>query len=325
MHTRVTELLGKALEFQMLRRDELLFLLSFDENSLEASHIRLAGNEVRKKRFQNQAMLLCQTGAESFPCSADCVFCSFAKSNCREAYHYVSLQELVNVQKHIAGQNIYAHFLMFMHNSEFETICRYAETARKNLSDTIKLVVNCGDLTEEQFAYLKSLGVSGAYHVVRLGEGKDTLLSREQRIQTIKIIKKIGLDWYTCCEPVGAEHTAEEIIDQILISREYECFQNAVMRRISVADGVKDRSPISLLRSAQIVAVVSLAMVGNKNLSSIAIHEPDLLGLTAGANSIYCEFGSNPRDNNRETQNGRGYSVQECKQMLFDTGFDRFM
>lgn len=158
-----------------------------------------------------------------------------------------------------------------------------------------------------------------------MGEGRDTALSTQDRIKTIENIRDLNMEWYTCCEPIGPEHSNEEIIDQILLAQKLSCFQNAVMRRISVTKEMQNRGIISLLRSAQIVAIVILAMNGNQELSSIAIHEPDLLGLYAGANCIYAEFGVNPRDNTQDTTKSRGYSVKDCKTMLKECGYKELM
>lgn len=318
---KINTILEKACSGIPLSREEVLALIKIDENTLEADSIRQAGRYISRKRFGSRAMLLCQTGIEAFPCIADCKFCSFGKSSFSEELWKISEKELHAVTKQITGQGVFAHFLLFMHNSLFESLLSSVEKAKKYLPKGTNLVMNCGDLERIQISELKNAGVTGFYHVLRLGEEVDTTLKKRDRIQTIEFLKQEGLDWYTCCEPVGPEHCAEEIADQIMLSRELSCFQNAVMRRICVTASMRDRGKISLLRSAQLVAIVALAMVGNRELSSIAVHEPDLLGLYAGANCIYAEFGVNPRDKEKETSRSRGFSIEKCKDMLKDSGF----
>ena len=308
-------------------RSELLHLLSLDPYGMESDFLRSAAKSISRKRFGTKSMLLCQTGIESFPCSADCAFCNFGQSTFTQEVSRISNDALLLINNTLIHQKgAYAHFLLFMHTFDFSFMLDIVERTRKALPNNIDIVINCGDLEFTQVQELKSAGVSGAYHVLRLGEGKDTTIQPEERIKSIADLKKVGLDWYTCCEPIGPEHTNEEIIDQILLSSEYECFQNAVMRRICVpGSALASRGQIDLLRSAQIVAVLTLAMIGNKELSSIAIHEPDLLGLSSGANCIYAEFGVNPRDLATDTSDGRAYSLQDCKAMLHDVGYDSLM
>jgi len=323
----IQNILDKALLDIALNRGELISLLSLDANSTQADALRLVGRHITKERFGMKSMLLCQTGVESFPCPADCVFCSFRQSAYTEPAWRIEDEHLTKINSIIShAQGIYAHFLLFMHTFDFSHMLRVIEKTRAQLPAGTSVVVNCGDVDAVQAKELKAAGADGAYHVVRLREGQDTQLNPTHRINTIKLLKDANLDWYTCCEPIGAEHSNEEIIDNILLSTEYNCFQNAVMRRITVPDSIlESKGQISLLRSAQIVAVVAIAMRHNTQLSSIAIHEPDLLGLTSGANCIYAEFGSNPRDMTAETSHGRGHSPEYCRAILRDVGFNSLM
>jgi hypothetical protein len=45
-------------------------------------------------------------------------------------------------------------------------------------------------------------------------------LSREKRIKTIRVLKDVGLLWMNCVEPVGPEHSVEEIVDLMLLARD---------------------------------------------------------------------------------------------------------
>ena len=56
-------------------------------------------------------------------------------------------------------------------------------------------------------------------------------------------------------------------------------------------------------------------------LENIAVHEPNLLGLAAGANVVYAETGANPRDTKPDTEAGRGLDVSACRRMLYEAGF----
>lgn len=320
-------ILEKALSGISLDRGELLHLLELEPNSADAAMLRLIGGRLSKQRFGGKAMLLCQTGIEAFPCPADCRFCSFGKTRSTlEPYRIPEKQlDAVNAMIHAEG-DVYAHFLLFMHTFDFSFMLQSVERTRAALPSGTQVVLNCGDLDSVQLEELKSAGANGVYHVLRLGEGVDTNLTPEQRIRTIDAIKKTNLDWYTCCEPVGPEHSNTELLDKILFAAERECFQNAVMRRISVpGTALYEKGQISLLRSAQLVAVVAIAMLQNPHLSSIAIHEPDLLGLTAGANCVYAEYGVNPRDTELDTSKGRGFTAARCRAMLQDCEYTSLM
>lgn len=323
----VRQTLDNALSGKRPTREQLLELLALPSHSIAADYVRLTGRAVSQHRFGDAAMLLAQTGVESFPCPADCSFCSFARSQYDAVPWRISTEQLLAINQLLAKEeHLFAHFLLFMHTFDFESLLRMVAETRAELPEHVQVIVNCGDMDRAQVAEVRSAGASGFYHVLRLGEGRDTALTPQERKNSIECMLAEGLDWYTCCEPIGPEHTNEEIVDQILFAAERECFQNAVMRRIAVpGTTLASRGQIDLLRSAQIVAVVALAMLENPHLSSIAIHEPDLLGLTSGANCVYAEFGSNPRDTVADTRSGRAFSPDACREMLWDAGYRRFM
>jgi biotin synthase len=211
---------------------------------------------------------------------------------------------------------------MTMHTFDFERLVRIVRMVRERIPRGTQIVVNIGDFGQDQARDLKAAGVNGAYHVCRLREGSDTSLPPEQRKATIRCIKDAGLDWYYCCEPIGPEHTPQELADQIFVGLEYGCFQHAAMRRVYIPSApLAGRGQISELRLAQATAVVALATLACSETKSIAVHEPNLLGLTGGANTVYAETGANPRDTEKDTTGHRGRDIKDCKRMLYEAGF----
>ena len=65
---------------------------------------------------------------------------------------------------------------------------------------------------------------------------------------------------------------------------------------------------------AHILAVVRLAL-GHATPGNCT-HEPNVIGAAAGANLLWAETGSNPRDIEKETEGKRGMSVQQCRQIF---------
>ncbi len=94
------------------------------------------------------------------------------------------------------------------------------------------------------------------------------------------------------------------------------------MRRVHIPSSpLAPYGQVSELRLAQVVAVVTLATLGCPDTRSIAVHEPNLIGLTSGANTVYAETGANPRDTEKDTAGHRGRDIGACKQMLYEAGF----
>jgi biotin synthase len=98
------------------------------------------------------------------------------------------------------------------------------------------------------------------------------------------------------------------------------------MRRVYVPGVPLSRNgQITERRLAQVVAVVALASLACEQTKNIAVHEPNLLGLAAGANVVYAESGANPRDTDANTEKNRGLDMAGCRKMLYEAGFTRLL
>jgi biotin synthase len=304
-------------------RKECAYLLDLVPTSLEASSLRAAADWISRKRFNNQSILLGQIGIDSAPCPGDCQFCAFGQTHTAQLPNRMCQEEILQrARAFTQGNDLYALFLMTMHTFDFDFLLETVTAVRAAIPSHTRIVVNIGDFDAVQADLLHQSGVSGAYHVRRLREGIDTKLDPEDRMNTIETIRKAGMDWYTCCEPIGPEHSTQELVDQLFLGIDLGCFQHAAMRRVPVPKtALAKKGQISNLRLAQVVAVVTLASLACPETRTVAVHEPNLLGLVSGANSIYAEAGANPRDEEKDTENNRGMDVANCRRMLAEAGF----
>jgi biotin synthase len=140
-------------------------------------------------------------------------------------------------------------------------------------------------------------------------------------LNTVRAASKAGLFVGTCVEPIGPEHSIDEIAEKILIGRDMEPCYSGAMRRISIPGSeLEHYGMISEYRLAFLVAVVRLAM--GRDLIGNCTHEPNLLGPVAGANLFWAEVGTNPRDTESETSKGRGMDVKSCMEMFKEADFN---
>lgn len=320
---KVRDILESALSGAAPSRDACEKLLTFSEHSMEAAQTRAVADHLSRQRYDNKAMLLGQIGVETAACPGNCRFCVFGKDHTTFPEVRMTREQLIErLHDFVRGGALYALFLMYMHEYDFSQLLETVSTVATELDGRCELVVNVGDFDLEQAWDLQAAGADGAYHVCRLREGEDTDLAPEARKQTIEVIRDAELKWYYCCEPVGPEHTPRELVDQMFLGVERGCFQHAAMRRVWLPDSpLADRGQISELRLAQIVAVVTLASLGSPETRNIAVHEPNLIGLTSGANVVYAECGINPRDTAEDTASGRGLDTEACRKMLYEAGF----
>ena len=263
-------ILEKAENGIPLNREDCRYLLHLDEKSLEAGVLRATAASIIRSKNENSAIILGQIGVDVKPCSGGCRFCTFGEKHTH--FNCVRMSE--------------------------EEYLKSVELARKIAPPTTQIWANVGDTTLEGYQALHEAGVTGIYHVCRLREGIDTDLRPEDRIKSMHNALEAGLELYTCCEPIGPEHSVDELVDNIFIGIEMDIYQHAAMRRVAVPGApLAHYGQISELRLAQIVAVIALASATVPTMAYMGAHEPNELCYTAGANIITAESGANPRDN----------------------------
>ena len=319
----IDRILQRSLDGYAPSREDCVSLLKIRPDSLEARALVAVADTVSRQRFGQAAMLLSQIGIETAPCPGNCGFCVFGEGHTRFQRNQLSAEEIVaRAQAFAQGGDLYALFLMTMHDFALDRLLEVIHVVRACVPPQTQIVVNIGDFDAAQAKELRAAGVRGAYHVCRLREGTDTNLLPEERKKTFRTIRDAGLDFYYCCEPIGPEHTPEELVEQMFLGIEHGCFQHAAMRRVFVPGmPLSSRGQITELRLAQVVAVVALATLGCRETQNIAVHEPNLLGLTAGANVVYAETGANPRDTEGDTSTNRGLDITAARKMLYEAGF----
>ena len=127
-------------------------------------------------------------------------------------------------------------------------------------------------------------------------------------------VRYAGLDLYYCVEPIGPEHTYEELADEMLRAREYKVNMMAVMGRVGVpGTRFADSGEITELELTKIAAVAGLVTAPGKSMN---VHEPKKMPLLAGVNQLYAEIGINPRDTSEKTEDNRGKGIRETVKLL---------
>jgi biotin synthase len=319
---KLKHILNDALAHESPSRHEAAWLIrEVDPLSVENYALMAAADRLTRASSGNRGEIHAQIGVNLAPCPFNCGFCSFAaQSGLVTEKLEISPEEVVARASRFVAEGANAIYLMTCGDHDFDSYLRVAELVRASLPAGIPLVANTGDLSPSQAQSLAGAGFQGAYHVVRMGEGRDTAIAPRQRLATMRAILDAGLRLAYCVEPIGPEHAVEEIVDRIFIGKDYGVWFSGAMRRISVADtALANRGMISELELAKTVAVVRLVM-GNSVVMNCT-HEPNSPSLLAGANLIWAESGSNPRDVKPETAEGRGLSAAQCGQLLREAGY----
>jgi biotin synthase len=318
----IEELMKKSRSGDVLSREELVYLLGLKTDSVETYMVMAEANRLSKELSDGKAEVHAQFAINLAVCNCDCLFCSFAKINSIFSENIeLTWEQAVAYAQQFEDDGANAVFMMSTAQYPFDRFIEISQEVRKNMKPETTLIANIGDLSVKRAVKLKDAGFSGVYHALRLREGTDTGLSPEKRKKSINNFKEAGLEVGTCVEPVGPEHTNEELAEMIEFTASFNPAYSGAARRISIpGTAIAKRGIISEMRMAQIVAVTRLGMP--RSVMGTCTHEPCTLGAISGANLFWAEVGANPRDIEEKTEEGRGETVHSCKSIFKESGWD---
>lgn len=312
----ISRIINKALDGTLITRDEVIALFSVEHRSLEAAAIQLAGRRLTEDLCDAKAEIHAHIGLDATPCPNDCKFCSFAASaRIFRGRNEFAEEDVVDKARDFRDAGVNAIYLVTTETYDKGKFLDMARAVKPVIGD-IPLVANVPDFDYDYACELKRVGFKGVYHVIRFGEGTLTRCSVERRHQTMRAAKEAGLALGNCIDPIGPEHTPAEIADLIMIARDYEVAFSGAMRRNTIPGSVfAQYGNIPYARLADYVGATALAT--GCGIRGNCTHEPSPLTVQAGANIIWAELGSSPRDVNVETQ--RSLSAQDCRDIYFET------
>jgi len=319
--SQIESILDKALAGEKINRQEALELMKVYENSNEMYALISAANTMTRQQFGDRGEVYAQVGINLWPCPKSCSFCSFGeKWNVIKSRIEFNLEEVVHRAKAFEDADANAIFLMTTADYPFDRYIEIAKAVRKVIAPNMPMIANIGDFDSEHAQELLNAGFQGVYHVFRLREGKDSEIDPESRLKTLEVIKDSNLDLGYCVEPIGPEHSPEELVEEMFRGKEYGAVNHASMWRVPVSGvPLAKFGKISQWSLAKSVAVTRI-VVGD-NIRAMGVHEARILPLRTGANQIYAETGPNPRDTIKDTSKGIGFSVEACKNLLKEAGY----
>lgn len=318
----VHALVRRSQNGEQLSREELTYLLGLRPDSAESYLVMAEANRISTELTGNKAEVHAQLALNLAPCPANCRFCSFARVNgvFREETR-ITPEQAVAYARQFEKDGANAVYVMTTAHYPFDLFLEMSREIRRNLKSETILIANVGDQSLEHARKMMDAGIAGVYHALRLREGIDSSLSPEKRKESIRNFQEAGLVVGTCVEPVGPEHTNEEIAEMILYTASVNPAYSGSARRIPIPGTEMARlGTITELRMAQVVAITRLGMP--RTVLGNCTHEPCTLGGLGGANLFWAEVGANPRDVQEKTEEGRGETVASCRTIFAECGWD---
>lgn len=317
----VLEIVEKAMEGNGLTPEETRDLYAVEPYTKEAAHIRWAGQELSMQATGGIAEIHAQIGLNATTCPKNCLFCSFARINdVRKGVYEVPKADVLEYAKRYVDQGANLLLMLTTASYKFDMLEDMVASVREAIPADMPLLVNTEDLSLERAKRLKAAGAQGAYHAVRMREGVDTTIPVEERMETFANLREAGLKLSTCVEPVGPEHTPDELTEATFRCIECDPKTSGVGRRISVPDTkLYDRGMLNDVEVAKMVAIYRLATGVDYQLNCSA---GTSMAASAGANLAWAEVGTNPRDTVERTEHGgRGDNIVQLRKMFAGVGW----
>jgi len=320
MNMNITQIISKAIDGGEINASELKELFAVHYLSEEAYMIQYASRKMSIVASKGKAEVHAQVGLNVGSCPKNCQFCAFAAVNkIFDKLIVRPLEEIIESCLAFERDGANAIFLKATATYKFDDFVKVGHEVKVALKTELPLIANVGDFDEEGVKALKKAGFAGVYHAVRLGEGSVTNIDPKERLKTIEIAKKAGLSVGTCLEPVGPEHTLDELVEKTLITREMRPAYSGAGRRVNIPGSPMEvHGSLNYAQMAHILAAVRLAIgydiIGN------CTHEPNKIGAMAGANLLWAEAGSNPWDTKEQTV--RGMTVKQIQEVFLEAGWE---
>ena len=299
-------------------KQQLTAMLSLPPGSPESYLIMAEARRLSSEVTGDKAEVHAQFALNLAPCPKNCMYCAFAaKNKIFTKATKLTPEEAVEFALDLEADGVNSLYMMTTAHYDFGELLEITTEIRGKLRPETVLAGNVGDQTPETARQLKDAGMDAVYHAWRLREGTDTGLDPEARKRSMLAFKEAGISVGTCVEPVGPEHSNEEIADKILYTGSLDPAYSGAARRITIpGTEMAKQGMISELRMAQVVAVTRLGLP--RSVLGNCTHEPYSLGAAAGANLFWAERGANPRDTEEHTENGRGFSPERCRDIFRD-------
>lgn len=328
----ILQIINKAVDGGEITSDELRQLLSVHYLSAEAYLIEQAARKISSAASNGKAEVHAQVGINAGPCSKNCHFCSFAPVNkVFPKEQKYELEDIIQRCLNFEADGANAIYLMITADYNLADYLTIAKQVRAALKPETPLVANVDDFDEDGAKGLKKAGFVGIYHVLRMGEGAVTGIKPETRLNTIAAAKKAGLLVGTCVEPVGPEHSADEIVEKTMLVKAMKPVHAGSGRRVNIPG-----SPLSvhgvLSDAQQALNIAATKLAFGYDIAGHAGSRETGISAMAGVNLSWAESGSNPRDTKantviggtvelrRETFRQAGWQIHEGPSALFVAG-----
>lgn len=312
----------EALRIAVQPREVIIKMLELDPNSEEVMYLRQCANKIAHITSKNRCGISGAIGVDLCSCDMNCKFCSFGTEwgLVKDEIIYTK-EEVIEMARAYIEAGVTTLTLRSTEFYDLKVLTEWLQDIREQVPGDYMINLNVGELTPAMAEAAYQAGATSAYHVIRMREGIDTPFDVKLREQTIRAIVDSPLRWGTCIEPIGVEHTNEELADKILYNMALHPYGMGVMFRVNVPgtpfEGMAD---VPKERRLQILATVRIAVGGT--IRCVSCHPAMPEALYSGGCGFTVERGANPRDTEFNEDVWKGFTVEQACEEIRKAGFE---
>jgi len=303
-----------------ISEEDRRFILSFDEQSEETNYLISETDRFIKSACDHTGSIGAQIGVIVGPCYANCGFCNFAYSTTAVEDYTMNDSELTRYLNAIIKSGVVSSVsLMTIHNFDLDDYLHIVELARSILPDDIILCSNTGDLEPSEARELRKAGIKSSYHALRLGESIDNGLEPIDRDKTIRNLLDAGIEVAAGVEPIGPEHSINEICESYEHAMYIGCTCCSASKRIPVpGTRLFGSGQISDRRLQQIRSSLLLSSTEKTN-TELGFYG----GFYGGFDRAYGEYSNSPKDIEELSEKGMNHTIRWAVEQLRSDGYEK--
>ncbi len=221
---KAADKLSKGWYKERLSSQDCKYLLEFTDRSSEANLAVSLANRLVHQACAETGQICMEIETVTGPCPGNCGFCRHAEATSMESFSEIEDDALARIAQGLGlFSDVRSIRLTSCAYADIGTVCRQVRIVKENAKPGTRVYVNTGDLDPDECGMLKDAGAYGAVHAPRLGEGRDTGIKPEVRLETIRNLVRNGLEVVTGVEPIGPEHSTEDIVDTFFMTLNMGC------------------------------------------------------------------------------------------------------
>lgn len=318
---QIAEAKRLCLSGERLPRGLVTALLAIPTDSAECEALGRAAREAASVLCHDRAYLWGAIGLDFKPCTMNCDFCSLG-----EAWGVVGQPqelgeaEIIEMVRRYHAQGVR---WIVLRTTEFYSLDRLSvllQSIRRAVPGAYELGLNVGEFDDARAEALAAIGADFIYHALRLREGRDTRFDPALRLKTLRAVQRSPMKLVFLVEPVGVEHTDEEIAERIDTVLDCGAEISGAMVRVPVQGTPLGRYPkLPDRRMAQIIAVIRLAC--GRFAPDICVHTASECAMQWGANVTVVEQGAIPRDTAPSDTVWNGFTCDMARAWFQNAGY----